>query len=558
MRLNQGREFGAKASPLRGRKQTSTLLTGMLRAAVLVLPVFGTQAAVVVTGLHSFQVFTNGAFPKAGLALGSDGNFYGTTSGGGTNGGNGTVFKISTNGALTTLYSFTGGIDGANPQAGLALGGDGNFYGTTAAGGTNSDGTVFKISTNGTLTSLYSFTGGVDGSQPVAGLVQGSDGHFYGATPGGGTNNRGTVFKIGTNGPLTGLYSFTGGNDGASPEAGLVQGSDGNLYGTTVAGGTNGYGTVFKISTNGALTSLYSFTGGDDGAQPLGALVQGSDGNFYGTTAGGGTNGEGTVFKISTNGVLSTLYSFTGGNDGGLPEASLARGSDGNFYGTTVNGGTNSHGTVFKISTNGALTSLYSFTGGNDGAQPLAGVVQGSDGNFYGTTETGGTNGNGTVFKISTNGTLTSLYSFIGNHDGAVPQAGLVQGSDGNFYGTTSSGGTGGAGTVFKISTNGVLTNLHSFIPGTNGSQPLAGLIQGSDGNFYGTTASGGSNGVGTVFKISTNGALTSLYSFTGGNDGGFPQAGLVQGSDGNFYGTTLNGGTNSDGTCSRSARAAR
>ena len=247
------------------------------------------------------------------------------------------------------------------------------------------------------------------------------------------------MFKISTNGALTSLYSFTGGNDGANPQAGLVQGSDGYFYGTTVRRRhERRYGTVFKISTNGALTSLYSFTGGNDGANPDAGLVQGSDGNFYGTTYGGGTNGYGTVFKISTNGALTSLYSFTGGNDGANPNAGLVQGSDGNFYGTTYSGGTNSYGTVFKISTNGALTSLYSFTGGNDGANPDAGLVQGSDGNFYGTTaarrhETA----DGTVFKISTNGALTSLYSFTGGNDGANPQAGLVQGSDGNFYGTT-------------------------------------------------------------------------------------------------------------------------
>src|SRR5208282_5960449 len=291
---------------------------------------------------------------------------------------------------------------------------------------------------------------------------------------------------------FTNFYSFTGGNDGGSPEAGLVQGSDGNFYGTTSHGGTNGDGTVFKISTNGALTSLYSFTGGNDGAYPYAGLVQGSDGNFYGTTSGGGTNGDGTVFQISTNRALTSLYSFTGGNDGGEPYAGLVQGSDGNFYGTTYNGGTSNLGTVFKISTNRALTSLYSFTGSNDGANPDAGLVQGSDGNFYGTTQQGGTNGYGTVFKISTNRALTSLYSFTLGNNGGYPDAGLVQGSDGNFYGTTEYGGTNTLGTVFKISTNGVLISLYSFNGGSDGANPNAGLVQGSDGNFYGTTSTGG------------------------------------------------------------------
>jgi uncharacterized repeat protein (TIGR03803 family) len=411
--------------PVSGMKPVLTLLMRLLWSAALALPAFGAQAGV---------VFTN-------------------------------------------LYSFTGGNDGANPLAGLVQGSDGNFYGTTSQGGTNDLGTVFKISTNGALTSLYSFIGLRDGEGPN-GLVQGSDGNFYGTTFGAGSNDNGTVFKISTNGALATLYLFgsvqgTNGSplDGANPLAGLAQGSDGDFYGTTRYGGTNGgNGTVFKISTNGVLTSLHSFTGTNDGANPQAALVQGRDGNFYGTTYYGGTNGgNGTVFKISTNGALTTLYRFgtvTDTNldalDGAEPSAALVQGRDGNLYGTTETGGTkglvfSGYGTVFKISTNGALTSLYSFTGGKDGDLPDAGLVQGSDGNLYGTASYGGTNldvgGYGTVFKISTNGVLTSLHSFTGTNDGANPEAGLVQGRDGNFYGTTSAGGPGGAGTVFRLST---------------------------------------------------------------------------------------------------------
>jgi uncharacterized repeat protein (TIGR03803 family) len=329
----------------------------------------------------------------------------------------------------------------------------------------------------------------------------------------------------------------------------LVQGNDGNFYGTTVNGGTNGgYGTVFKISTNGALTSLYSFgsildTNGVplDGTEPQAGLVHGSDGYFYGTTEGGGTGRDGTVFRISIDGALTTLYSFgtiTNADgeplDGAWPQAGLVQGSDCYFYGATFGaipsgsgaqggGGDGNNGTVFKVSTNGVLTTLYDF-GTNasgvalNGANPQAGLVQGSDGYFYGTTYDGGTNGYslrdrsfsfGTVFKISANGVLTSLYDFgsitNGNDplDGANPQAGLVQGTDGYFYGTTSAGGgpNGGNGTVFKISTNGALTSLYSFDQ-DDGAWPTAGLVQGSDGNFYGTTSGGGLVGGGTVFRL--------------------------------------------------------
>src|SRR5208282_2414243 len=267
------------------------------------------------------------------------------------------------------------------------------------------------------------------------------------------------------------------------------------------------------------------------------------------------------------------LYSFPGLNDGANPSDSLVRGSDGNFYGTTPSDGANKSGTVFQISPTGALTTLYSFTGGTDGASPAAALVQGSDGNFYGTTlgkgggdQLGSPGGvNSTVFQITTNGMLTTLYSsfplvYRGTPFFSTCQPnGLVQGSDGNFYGTTYSGGTNGYGTVFKISTNGVLTTLYPFgsildADGNplDGANPQAGLVQGSDGNFYGTTCGGGTNGHGTVFKISLNGALTSLYSFTSRNDGASPQAGLVQGSDGSFYGTTVNGGQGGAGTVFR------
>ena len=424
-------------------KPVSALLMQLFWAAALVMPVIGTPTAVVLTTLHSFTGTNDGASPAAELVQGGDGNFYGTTEGGGTN-NLGTVFKISTIGSLISLYSFNGN-DGENPTAGLVQGSDGYFYGTTD--GLNlelipntvetASGTVFKFGTNEALTNLYSFFGSAfingEGECPVAELVQGSDGYFYGTAEEDGTNGVGTVFKFSTNEALTTLHSFNG-TDGAFPVAGLVQGSDGYFYGTTEftgyqRGGGNsgfpgtygtGYGTVFKISTNGVLTTLYAFgtvtnESGDalDGANPAAALVQGSDGYFYGTTSEGGRFGDtaffnnGTVFKISTNGALPTLYAFDSVTneagialDGAYPLAGLVQGSDGDFYGTTYLGGTNNLGTVFKISVNGALTSLYSFTGGNDGGEPCAGLVLGSDGSFYGTTSAG-TNDQGTVFRLT-------------------------------------------------------------------------------------------------------------------------------------------------------------
>jgi uncharacterized repeat protein (TIGR03803 family) len=347
-------------------------------------------------------------------------------------------------------------------------------------------------------------------------------------------------------------FGFT---DGSGPNAELIQGNDGNFYGTTLLGGasnncTDGCGTVFKITAKVALT-LHSFEG-TDGSSPTG-LVQSTDGNFYGTTANGGTynncnNGCGTVFKITPPGTLTTMHRFDGA-DGSGPYSGLIQGTDGNFYGTTAYGGTNNHcadgcGTVFKISTKGALTTLHSFDG-TDGSGPNAGLIQGTDGHFYGTTYSGGASSNGTVFKINATGGLITLYSFDGT-DGSGPYSGLIHGADGYFYGTTEVGGLTTNGTVFKITPKGALTTLHSF-DNTDGSFPT-GLVQGTDGNFYGTTQGGGTAFNGTVFQMTAKGALTTLHDFDN-TDGSDPQVAPVQATNGMFYGTTYSAGTGGYGT---------
>ena len=341
---------------------------------------------------------------------------------------------------------------------------------------------------------------------------------------------------------LTTLVNFNGTN-GNTPLASLLQGTDGNFYGTTEFGGVHNLGTVFKVSPAGTLTTLHSFAG-NDGSFPQAALIQATDGNLYGTTAQGGTDSDGTIFKITTDGTLTSLYSFTGKADGYDPQ-SLVQYADGALYGTTDAGGAGSGGTVFKITPAGLLTTLYTFTGGTDAKNPLAGLVQGGDGNFYGTTDRGGAYLIGAIFKMTPAGALTTLYSFgDGNSDGSGPTAGLIQASDGNFYGTTFDG----AGTIFKITPGGTLTTLHIFQT-TDGSGPRAGLIQATDGNFYGTTYYGGKQTEGTIFKITQGGTLTTLYNFSGGNDGARPWTGLVEGTDGSLYGTTASGGASNDGT---------
>jgi uncharacterized repeat protein (TIGR03803 family) len=351
---------------------------------------------------------------------------------------------------------------------------------------------------------LHSFTGGrADGANAYHNLIQGSDGNFYGITFQGGTAGLGTVFALTPGGTETVLYSLAG---GSNSYASLVQGSDGNFYGTTYYGGASGLGTVFKVTAGGTESVLYSFTGGgSDGSHPYAPMILGSDGNLYGTTFEGGPSDLGTVFELTPGGTETVLYFFAGGSDGGYPEAGLLQGSDGNFYGTTYQGGASGFGTVFLLTPGGTETVLYAFAGGSsDGANPDAGVARDSDGNLYVTTLKGGPSNAGAVYKLTPTRIETLLHAFVGgSSDGATPYATLVEGSDGNLYGTTSAGGSSGDGMVFEVTPAGTETILHVFAGGSSdGAQPWAGLIQGSDGNFYGATVAGGASGLGTVFRL--------------------------------------------------------
>jgi uncharacterized repeat protein (TIGR03803 family) len=384
-----------------------------------------------------------------------------------------------------------------------------------------------------TFTTVASFDG-TNGDYPEnVSLVQGLDGNFYGTTSEGGTNGRGNVFKVTPGGTVTTVYSFcsqTNCADGEDPFAGLVLGTDGNFYGTTSQGGAPvgctavNCGTVFKVTPEGVLTTLHSFTGGLDGSAPLSALIQGTDGNFYGTTSadGGGKDPIGTILEITPSGSLKTLHSF----DNEYPSPHLSNGtllqaSDGNFYGTTEYGGLpNDFGTIFKLTPAGTYTTLYTFCSLDqcaDGRYPLSGLIQGTDGNLYGTTVFGGLSMNcqggaecGTVFEVTLQGVLTVLYSFDGS-DGYYPEEPLIQATDGNFYGMTLGGGTGtcvsltgvpGCGTIFEITPAGVLTTLYYFTQSGGGGTNEGGLLQATNGEFYGTTEGGGTYQEGAVFSL--------------------------------------------------------
>ncbi len=356
------------------------------------------------------------------------------------------------------------------------------------------------------------------------------------------------------------LYTFTGGTDGGTLNGGLIEDESGNLYGTTTVGGAvnqcaygYGCGVVFKFDSAGNYTVLYTFTGGSDGGNPFSDLARDEQGNLYGTTAWGGdvSCGCGVVFKLDPVGNYTVLHTFHG-VDGNTPVGGLARDESGNLYGTTSMGGDinacngEGCGVVFKLDLAGNYTVLYTFSGAN-GVYPLSDLVRDQVGNLYGTTLNGGDLNNcegegcGVVFKINPTGNYTVLYAFAGGIDGGQPYAGLVRDADGNLYGTTFYGGDAscGCGVVFKLDPTCRETVLYTFTGGADGANPSACLVRDNQGNFYGTTLNGG-GGAGVVFKLDTTRKETVLYTFTGGADGGQPFAGLLRDKDGNLYGDTL------------------
>ena len=429
---------------------------------------------------------------------------------------------------FTKLADFGTG-NGEYPNAPLAQGTDGSFYGTTELGPWPSNGFAFKMTPTGAFTLFdYGCTANYcTGTKPYAGLVLASDGNFYGTTSAGGdgvyrtTNKSGTIFQLNPQAGLSTIYNFcsmVGCQDGDNPVTPLIQGIDGNFYGTTPSGGANNGGTVFVVTAQGTLTTLHTFTL-TEGYSPYGGLIQASDGNFYGTTLYGGaciySGGCGTIFRMTPQGKISTLYSFCQKSncaDGLYPERSLLQAADGSLYGVTLWGGANTppnssgYGTVFKITTAGEFTSLYSFcalTNCADGYEP-SGIIQATDGNFYGGTSLGGGSlyGGGTLFKLSRKGVLTTLHDFCPNGgsycaDGNSPGR-LVQGTDGNFYGV-SGGAISNHGTAFKLS-----VGLGPFIETITNSGTV-----GSSVIILGTNLNGATsvtfNGTAAVFTVVSN-----------------------------------------------------
>ncbi len=544
------------ASPAKGANPYSTLVrdssgnfygtavNGGLHGAGVV---FKMNSGGQTTILYNFTGKSDGATPLAGVILDASGNLYGTTFGGGTS-NQGVVYKLDPSGTETVLYSFTGGADGAAPHSVLTMGPSGNLYGTTQAGGLDGGGVVFRVTPAGAETVIHNFTGMADGGLPIAGVILDSAGNLYGTAEIGGSGYEGVVYKIDSRGKFTTLYNFTGGADGGEPAAGVIQDAAGNLYGTASFGGTTFGGVVYKVSPSGQETVLYNFTGLQDGAEPQSGLIRDASGDLYGTTFAGGLMGNGVVYKVNAKGNETVIETFSGDPGGAHSFAGVTPDAAGNLYGTTANGGVG-YGLVYRIATSGEESTLFTFPGVTDGFAAYSTVTRDSAGNLFGTTFQGGVGANGAVYEISTGGTEKVLYSFKGAPDGALPYAGVVLDAQGNLYGTTNSGGADDQGTVYKLTPEGVETILHSFTGGADGGEPFGAVTFDAAGNLYGTTNYGGSHFSGVVFKLTPAGEESVVYNFAGGADGAYPAAGVTLDAAGNLYGTTSEGGANFVGT---------
>jgi uncharacterized repeat protein (TIGR03803 family) len=427
------------------------------------------------------------------LLEGADGGLYGVTSGGGSN-STGTVFKLNNDGtSYRVLYAFFSTSNNWSVPHSLLEGTDGMLYGSTWGSGTNN--AVFKLNEDGSgYTMLRSFAQGQ--SEPTL-FLETTDGTFYGATE----FDSGALFKIKRDGSgYETLHAFpSAANDGLVPN-GLLQGSDGALYGTTADGGPNRWGTVFTLNQDGSGYSTLYALGPGDGTVPF-DLIEGTNGALYGLIRDGGRNGQGAVFKLNKDGRgFISLYRFPASSADGAWPSTLVKSSDGTFFGTTtrvvVDGGT-----VFKLNGEGsAYQTLYTLSAtGGDGEDP-ADLLEGRDGALYGTTGYGGTAGWGTVFKVNKDG---SGYTVLAGPSILNRPRAVIEGNDGALYGTTWDGNSNYAGTVFKLNKDGTsYSELYSFSGGSDGSNPAAGLVQGSDGAFYGTTSGGGDLGLGTIFAL--------------------------------------------------------
>ncbi len=504
------------------------------------------------TILKHFDNATTGGNPSGSLVQDTDSNFYGMTTSGGSSEyghGYGTIFRMTQSGSYTVLHRFTDST-GGNPYGSLIKGLDGAFYGMTQTAGRYNAGTIFKILPNGTFGVIKHLEPAVTGGSPKGSLVFGDDGSLYGMTHTGGKFNGGTIFKCSVAGALFVLRHLNIDEDGGNPYGSLLKNSDGYFYGMAMNGGTknengDGSGTIFKISASGAYTVLTRLQDNAEGMYPGKSLVQGKDGYFYGMAREGGKFGYGTIYRLCTDGSFTALHSFERKTTGAWPYGSLIQAKDGYFYGMTSRGGTFDAGTIFKMSQSGSVTVIKHFDPSNGRYSPIGSLVQASDGNFYGMTRDGNAYYTGSIFKVTPAGEFTVLKILDGS-TGVYPNGSLIQASDGNLYGMTPKGGANGQGTVFRITLSGtfkVIKDLtHNYFSEYSGD-----LVQAKDGNLYGIGI-GGTYGSGYLFRVTLSGTFTVLKEYAPPYNINVSYGILVQGSDGSFYSIANSGGATNNG----------
>ncbi len=493
--------------------------------------------------VHDFD-FSDGAYPRAPLVLGSDGNFYGTASAGGENGA-GTVFRVTQAGVVSPIYSLVAG-EGPLSESPLLETSPGVFVGTTSEGGLNNLGKIYQVTTAGAFTALHEFGPAPDGGlQPQGGLIL-SGGVLYGTARTGGTDNIGAVYRLDTDGGNFQVLASLLDPAGGYPSSSLVQASDGNLYGSSSKNGATTTALMFRIDASDAFEIVKPLAP-TEALAPLSAFTEGPDGALYAVAEGGGAHLMGTVIRLDPASTDVTVLHDFDGTDGLQPRAGLLLASDDLLYGAAVGGGDNSLGTLFRIDTKGTFSKLWDFTG-DEGASPNATLTEGSDHFFYGSASGGG-GGTGTIFRLDPSTGVTSVHDMQAA-DGNYPIAQLVEFSAGSFYGTADDGGTHLSGTLFQVDTAGALTVLHNFDTASfEGADPHAGVIHASDGDFYGTTENGG-GGNGVIYRLS-DGSVSSAHSLAYW-EGSHPPAALIEGADGALYGTAYGGGSPGRGTVFR------
>jgi uncharacterized repeat protein (TIGR03803 family) len=470
--------------------------------AVVVVPaVASAQAPTEV--LHSFDLPVLGRYldepPSASVTWAADGDLYVTTAGGGSFEGRvvdqGTIFKMTPAGVITMLHEFSGGADGATPYGALLQVVDGTFYGTAARGGAYGLGTVFRMQTDGRLTTLHSFAGGGDGARPMATIIQATDGNFYGTTLLGGVDDSGTIYRMAPSGSVSILYSFTDPfGIGSHPQAPLLQASDGEFYGTTSFAG----GSIFKMTPGGSVTAV----GGPGTYESMyGPVVQGLDGTMYATTL---LSTRARVLKSRMVSGFGRLWMDLVTLEDSGPIGALAAAPNGELFGTTSRGGAFDHGTVFKVSPAGVQTTLYSIPGVNArewGDFRAIALARAADGTLYATVSGDGRTEIGSVVRLTPDGDATMLNSFVGGRD--LFGAFSFQGADGNFYGRTIDGGRFGQGSIFRMTPGGSYSVVHEFGGGAAEGVAPEVLVPGADGAFYGTTDAGGRVWIRNCFSTS-------------------------------------------------------